>query len=176
MSNYQPVLYKASSAEANYAGQIAYAFATNLRADVIEPLLKRHGLIDIDPMAWYPQQQILNLLRDIELKFTFEELVAVGIKAGELAPPPPNLTTIEDILNAAHFIYAAASQNLAPGEGIQVKQLGQKHYELTFNIPSPPFSIYGTLYGFLRQVRKKGEDPRLVITKRDTPAVMEVKW
>ncbi|GIK67046.1 MAG: hypothetical protein BroJett018_48400 [Chloroflexota bacterium] len=176
MPTYQPVLYQASSPAAEYSGQIAAAFTQNLRADVIKPLLKRHGLENVDPAAWYPQQQILDILRDIEREFTFEELVAVGIKASELVPPPPMFHNIESVVQAANLLHQSACRNVQPDEGVFTEQIGERHYRLTFNLPSPPFAIYGVLYGLMRQVRKPNEDPRLVFIRRETPAVIEVRW
>lgn len=176
MPTYQPVLYQASSPAAEYSGQIAAAFTQNLRADVIKPLLKRHGLENVDPAAWYPQQQILDILRDIEREFTFEELVAVGIKASELVPLPPMINSIETVVQTANLLHQAACRNVQPDETVFTKKLGERHYQLTFNLPSPPFAIYGVLYGLIRRVRKPHEEPHFVFIRRETPTAIDVRW
>ncbi|MBZ0316739.1 MAG: hypothetical protein K8L91_09990 [Anaerolineae bacterium] len=176
MPAYQARLYQASSPDAEYAGQLAAAFTQNLRADVIKPLLQRHGLENVDPAAWYPQQQILDLLRDIEREFTFEELVAVGIKASELVPPPPMINSIEAVVQTANLLHQAACRNVQPDETVFTKKLGERHYQLTFNLPSPPFAIYGVLYGLIRRVRQPHEEPHFVFIRRETPTVIDVRW
>lgn len=176
MATYQAKLYQASSPSAEYTGGLVMALAHNLRADAIQPILAKHGLETIDPTAWYPQQQVLDVLRDIESKFTFEELVAVGIKASELVPPPPMINSIETVVQTASLLHQAACRNVHPDETVYTKKLGERHYQLTFNLPSPPYAIYGVLYGLIRRVRKPHEEPHFVFIRRETPTVIDVRW
>lgn len=176
MSTYQAKLYQASSPNAEYMGGLVMAFAHNLRADAIQPILAKHGFENIDPTAWYPQQQVLNVFRDIESRFSFEELVAIGMGTAELNPLPPQVNSIEMVVVAADAIYKSGCRNADPAEGMMVNKVGARHYEITYNIPLPPFAIYGVLYGLIRRVKSKNDDPRIHLTRRETPAVMEVKW
>lgn len=176
MTYYQATLYQPSSPNAQYMGGLVMSFAHNLRADVIQPILMKHGLDHIDPTAWYSQQKVLNVFRNIESNFSFEELVAIGISTAELNPLPLEYNSIEAVVAGSDAIYKLGCRHTNPNEGMVVNRVAERYYQIVFNVPLPSFVVYGTLYGLIRRVKGRNEDPHIYLLDRTTPAVMEVKW
>lgn len=169
------VRYKASSPDAKVASFSLLAFTANLRAEMIEPILKAHKIESLLQEEWINEQLSLDILRDIETQFTFEELVAVGVKYAQMIPLPPEINSIESAIHAAMTLYQFSAPH-APPDAITVEQLGPKHYRIIYNIPSPPFSTYGVAYGILQRVKGPNQHPVLTIADFGTPYIFEVKW
>src|SRR5262245_44495470 len=108
------VRYKASTPNAKYMGRQLGAFTDNIRADVIQPILEKYNIKEINPGEWMSAQIQLDLLREIEAKCTFEELVAVGMKRGELIPLPPEIDSMEKFLQASTPMYKSLVRDVAP--------------------------------------------------------------
>src|SRR5258708_2448515 len=144
------VRYKASAPNAKYLGVYLQAFTDNLRADVVQPILEKYHIEEINPGEWMDAQLQLDMLRDVEAQCSFEELVALGMKAGELFPLPSEINTLEKFLDLSPQLYQIGLQDASPEEQISVEKPGANHYRLTFNLPFPPFVMYGTTYGVLR--------------------------
>ncbi len=176
MSAYKPVFFEPSAPDAEYLGTIVFVFTQNLRADVIQPILKRNGLEDIQPDKWYPQRDYLNALREIEQKHTFEELVAIGMKVSEVIPLPPDIHDIESALYFLDVGLHATSRKIHPEECIKVEKVSPTHFRTINNVPTPPFLAYGTIWGFVRRFKKKGENPTVLLTQKEMPYIIEVKW
>ncbi len=176
MPAYVAELYKASSPEAEFVGTILLSLSQNIRADVIKPVLEKYGLQDLDPMTYYPQQKVLDAMREIEEQFTFEELVAIGVKSTEVMPLPPEVTSLEMAIMGLGPYYKALCRNTPPEEGITVEWLGPRHARTINNQPGPPFIVYGNIYGVARRFRSKGVEPLVLLTKKETPFEIEIKW
>lgn len=93
--------YISSSPNAELLGAALLALVQNINAEEIKPLLARHGLDNIDLMQWYSEQKVLDLLKAIEegTANVTENLVAIGMKAIETIPFPPEINSIEAFLN-----------------------------------------------------------------------------
>ncbi len=176
MSDYKAVFYRASTPDAEYLGAILTTLTQNLRADVIQPVLKKHNLEDIQPDKWYPQQPILDVLREIEQHYTFEELVAIGMKVMEVAPLPPNIHDIETALDTFDAGHHTTTRNIHPEESIKVEKLSPTHIRVISNVPTPAFLAYGTIWGFVRRFKKKHQNPTIHLTRKEMPYIIEVKW
>lgn len=180
MSTYRAVRYQAASPDAQFLGIVLVAFISNLRAEVIAPIVEKYGirLESFDPAQYYDMQNILYVLRDIEAAFTYEELVAVGVKAGQIFELPPEINNIETAVMSAGMAYnLIMARNVPAEETIIPEQIGPKHYRLTYNLPSPPYPAYGQLFGVLRRVRKPDEHFTIKIVDYDaTPYEFIVTW
>lgn len=176
MSAYKPVRYQAASPETEVIGSLLVMFTENLRAEDIQPVLRKHNLEKVDPTRWYSQQLVLDILHDIEGQFSFEELVAIGMKGSEVAPIPPQVNSIEAVLQAFNGIYQGSTRNMAEGEGLFAERLGDRHYRLVGNTPVPAFVMYGAAYGLVKRFRQPGDHPKVYLVDEGTPFVIEVKW
>lgn len=170
------VRYQASSPASKYRGVNLKSFTDNLRRDLIEPILAKYNYQEINPGEWMEAQIQLDMLRDIEAQCSFEELVAVGMKSGELFPLPPEIDSLEKFLDAAPRIHQLGLNGASPEERISVEKLGNAHYRLIFNVPVPPFVMYGSTHGLLRRVRKNDQFPVVTIIDNGTPYIFDIAW
>ncbi len=175
-AEHKVIRYKASSPTAEYPSTVVSSFFVNLRSDIIQPILEKHGLSAVNLEDWYPQQLILDILQDMEKRFTFEELVAVGMKVAEVVPLPPNINSIESFLAFTDPIYKAGTRHTPEWETVTVEKVAERHFRLMFNVPIPPFVNYGFMFGTLRRLRGHNQQPIIQLTDEGTPYFMDVKW
>jgi hypothetical protein len=181
--SYVAKLYTAGTPQAEVIGIAVIAFAENAEADVIKPVLEKHGLGEIDPDAWYPHQLWLDVLHEVEDTFgggATMALVAFGRQVVATAVMPPEIKTIPDVLHALHAIHHANLRNIPQEEGYQIKQVSDNHYIVYHNTPDPEDAIYGFLWGLV--ARFKAPDEMFAVRKinNDRPdqarSAYEVKW
>ncbi len=175
MTEYKAVRFVASSPDSKVLGASLLAFTENLRAETIKPIVTSYHLDTIGPEDWIDEQLSLDLLRAIEQNFSFEELVAVGIKYAELIPLPPEIDSLEKLISIGDTLYHSTLLN-APPNVVTIEKIGPRHYRLIYNIPSPPFSTYGIVFGLINRVKHPGQFPQVTILDFGTPYVFEVKW
>lgn len=175
--------YVAGSPQAEVIGQTMLSFADNLAADVIQPILDRHGLSEIDPDKWYSHQEWMDILKEMEETLeggASSAFVAFGRRVVENAVMPPQIKTIPDALNALHAIHHANLRNVPEEEGYGIEVKGDKHYIVLHNTPNPDDAIYGFLWGMA--ARFKGPHEIFNVRKIDNPApdrarsAYEVTW
>jgi hypothetical protein len=115
------------------------------------PVLAKHGLPDIKPDGWYPQQYFLDAFRDLaEGGFGATlDLVHVGMKAPENAAWPPEITTIEAALASIDVAY---HMNHRGGEigCYQATTVGNRAVRMFCENPYPCDFDYGLLYATAR--------------------------
>jgi hypothetical protein len=183
-TRYVAKTYVAGSPDAEVIGQIVLSFTENLRADLVKPILPRYGLDNVDPEEWYPHQAWMNVLQDIaesEPEQAGQVFVAFGMKAVEKAVMPPELDTIEKVLNALHAIHHANLRNIPADEGYHVEKKGEGHLWVYQNTPNPDSAIYGFIYGMAQRFCPEGEDFLVEMIPNPNPdvhpgALYEVKW
>ncbi len=175
MTDLKAVRYQASSPNSKVLGVTLLAFTENLRAEAIKPIVASYHLETIRPDDWIDQQLSLDILREIEQKFSFEELVAVGIKYAEFIPLPPEIDSLEKLISIGDTLYYTTIEN-APPNAVTIQPIGPQHYRLIYNIPSPPFSTYGIVFGLINRVKHPDQFPQVTILDFGTPYVFEVKW
>lgn len=159
---YKAKPFVAGSPDAKVLGQSVLAFAENLRSDLIKPILPRHGLDNIDPQAWYPHQNWLDVLKEIQEKPGASEMfVAFGRQVAKVAAMPPEMQSIPDALNALHDIHHMNLRNIPPEEGYVVEKRGEKHYIVYENTPNPSDAIYGFIWGLCARFKQPGDSFRV---------------
>jgi len=176
--------FVAGSPEALVIGQTVLAFSQNLEAEVIAPLLPKHGLGDVDPEKWYPHQAWMDVLKDVNDHFggrASQAFVAFGKQVVENVVMPPEIQTIPDVLNALHAIHHLNLQNVPEDEGYVVEQLGDKHYMVYENTPNPSYAIYGFIWGLVARYCPDDEDFVVEIVDNPKPAetpgtAFEIQW
>src|SRR5690348_17223340 len=68
-------------------GRACLAFVQNINIKNIRPVLERHGLVRIDPEAWYPMQKVLDTFCDVQkadITGMFD-LIAIGMEVAEVS-------------------------------------------------------------------------------------------
>lgn len=170
--------FVAGSEDALVLGQAVEAFASNLNADTIRALLPKYGFSNIDPNKWYPHQDWLDLLKEIDDSSTY---VAFGKKVVETVAMPPELETIPDVLNALHDIHHLNLRNIPEDEGYVIEKVSDNHYHVFANTPNPDHAIYGFIWGICHRYRAKGESFTVKIIdnfkEHMIPGTLyEIKW
>lgn len=143
---------------AEVLGQIIVPYYDNLQGSDTRPIMEKYGLVDPDPTAWYPDQQLLNALNEMGEKANLSSsLVAIGMKIGEVVPAPPNTEdpSLEQMLAFWDTIYQSLHRNADMG-CIRYEKVADKHYKTTHNDKYPDDLSYGILYAFGRRCLPKG--------------------
>jgi hypothetical protein len=170
--------FVAGTPQALVLGQVVQAFAQNLEADMIQPLLPKYGLDNIDPEKWYPHQSWLSLLKDLgDMPGGSTALVAFGKKVVETAMMPPEIDSIPKVLAALQAIHHLNLQNIPADEGYWLETMGEQTIHVYHNTPNPPDAIYGFIWGLAQRFRAPGEPFVVRIVASEHPGgVFEVRW
>ena len=181
MSEYVAVTFVAPSPNAQVLGSAMSSYVQNIRAEELQPVLKKYGLESIEPNQWYPMQLTLDLFRDIVKRGenVNEALVAVGIKTVETVPLPPEINSVETAMGfIQRAVHSQIVRNVPEGYGIPLQFLEKNHILATNNIPYPSSLLYGYLWGLVN--RFKAPDQIFSIhpltAEAGRPTVFSVKW
>jgi hypothetical protein len=175
--------YQASSPDAQILGQMCLAFLAAITLDEFSPILKKYGFEQIEPDRWYPQQNVLNIFREIADDANgSQNLVAVGVKAADYAVLPPELNTVEKGLLALQMSYQMNHANIPQDEGYAVEITGPGSAYIKTDLPYPDDLMYGTIWGFVRKIKAPTDNFKVELMQNgrakdsDAPAEYMVKW
>jgi hypothetical protein len=122
---------------------------------LVDEWLVQSGIRKIDPNAWYPRQEWLNLVKKLETQTnSIDNQVSIGIKVIENAVLPPGfqINSVQDAIMMLRAVYLANQQNLPPGEnGYEIKQIDARHFEILDTSPYPVYVNYGYVFGVLKR-------------------------
>lgn len=123
-------------------------------------ILEKHGLSKINKDTWYPVQNLLGVINDInERRSAIIDFISIGLAAGDnsLLPPEVQNLSFRDFFLAYGETYQRIYRNGDPGE-IQVEMVEDNHLEITLiDVPYPDDLMYGVLYGFACRFANDGE-------------------
>lgn len=171
-----------TAANGEVLGASMLALPACLKANEIMPLLQRHGLAEIDPQKWYPQQGILNLYRDIEegRSNVSENLVSIGIKSVETMGFPPEVNTMQSMIMAMAGSYDQVHRNIQPGEGTWGRLVGENHAQAILNTPYPDDVFYGYYWGLMKKYTPAGMRFRIAMAENNDPelpgTLYDITW
>jgi hypothetical protein len=175
--------YVAGSPNAEVTGHAMIAFANNLQAVIIEPILDIFDIHDIDINAWYPHQTWLDILKYIEDNLgddanrAFE---AFGKQVVKTAVMPPDIKTIPDVLHTLHAIHHVNLRHIPDTEGYGIQQISENHYIVYHNTPNPEVAIHAFLLGLAERFKQPNETCSVQPTHNDRPemarSAYDVKW
>lgn len=162
-------------------GQLLIGMVGNVQKEETLPIIKKHGLDQIDPQRWYPMQQAMDCLREIyEGPFNVtENLTAIGMTAADV---PPGVDSLEGLLEFLPRFYSVLFRNVPAEEGWKVRKLGARHYHMIYNAPAPDQVMYGILWQFANVLKPAGQRFVIRILRaakpggKPEPSVFEVKW
>ncbi len=150
--------YKVFHPDHELRGQLLIDCENAIGRSRIQPLFEKHGLVNIDPRAWYPEQQWLDVLSDMaDQGNAMFDFVSLGIKIADNAMLPPGFSSLPllTVLQNANSIFQLNSRGTETGE-ITTEVLGDKHAKLTFRVPDPDDFWYGILFGYVRRCMPQG--------------------
>lgn len=136
-------------------GYATLALLEHLDRHQIETFLVVHDLVDVAPDGWVKVTNILNLMNDFaRAGGSMGNFVALGIKAAELAPLPPEMEAMSfpDFLLAYRDVYQQRHRNGDPGS--LTIEFPSNHHAVVhcINVPYPDDLVYGVLFGFAQRV------------------------
>lgn len=133
-------------------GQVMLAFAANMRAAEIQPVLEKHGFTDIKPDEWYPAPQWMKVLNDIIRQAdSMTNFVAIGLKTAEFVRLPEGEDlSLGKVFEAWDKIYQLQHRGGDIGY-VRTEKIGDKHYKASWKLIYPDDMAYGVGYGFAKK-------------------------
>lgn len=173
--------------EAETLGALLHAFTDNLQGEDTRPIVEKHEIADVDPNGWYRVMNLLNALNEIaENPNVVFNMVAIGMKIGEVVPMPPEMKdpSLPDVLMIWDDLYQGLHRNANLGD-IVCKKVADKHYTTTHSNPYPDDMSYGILYAYGKRFLPTGTQ-FTVFYDQDSPArdyggtsdttIIHIKW
>ncbi|NDJ55212.1 MAG: hypothetical protein GYB68_19240 [Chloroflexi bacterium] len=168
--------YVAFSEDNEIIGAAMQGFVSTITIADIDDLLKRHHMDDIQLDQWYPMQPMLDLFSELEQHPTaMTDFVAIGMKAAEVFPYPPEVSTIGQVMQTLPANHEAVHRNGDIGS-VAAEQLGERHWRVTYRAPHPPDVIYGIIYGLARRFAPPEND---LIVRREIDgftSMIDITW
>lgn len=153
--------YKIFGPDAEVFGGAMLAFVQSINYQNFKTVLERHGVKDIDPNTWYPQQMWLDIFSDISrTPDASSNLVSIGIKIAETAPVPPQVQALpfqQIMLGFNDGSYLANNRGKDIGY-IETQIIDDQHILMVDKTPYPADFVYGAYYGMARRFLPKGTD------------------
>lgn len=151
--------YQTFGPDAEVYGQAMLAFVESIRFENFKPILAKHGLSEIDPQKWYPQQLWLDVFNDIESdNDSMSNMVSIGMKIAETAPPELDSVPFVDLMKGfGENSYAAFNRGEDIGY-IDTEVVGDKHLVMVDATPYPDEFVYGAYYAMARRFLPNGSD------------------
>jgi len=146
--------------KAETLGLLLNSFSENLQGDTTRPAMEKHGMVDLEPMEWYPVQKLLDALNELnDSHSAIFDMTAIGLKIGENVPIPPEIgePTLEKVLNIWDDLYQGLHRGANVGK-ITVEKVDNKHFITRHTNPYPDDMSYGILYAYGRRFLPKGTD------------------
>jgi len=169
--------------EVEVIGISALSLMQNLKTEELQPILDKYHLTTIEPDQWYPFQFHLDIFREIAEGHVnnSENLIAIGMKAAQLAPLSPNIKTFEDLLKNYNAAYRMTIRNQPPGDEFLIEFLSAGHVQITNNSPLPDNMTFGAFWGFARRLLPPGthfliRPSKVIAPNTDESTVFDVTW
>jgi hypothetical protein len=140
-------------------GQILIDLAHAIGSDEIMPYYKKHGLTNIDPKAWYPQQTLLDIYNEMEdsESGSMFDFVSIGMKEAQQAIVPDHFKSLPllSILQGVGAVFKLNNRGTDIGE-IKCETVTDTHVKIILRVPAPDDLWYGIFYGFVQRFIPKG--------------------
>jgi hypothetical protein len=139
-------------------GQNIRAWADNLQGEDTAPIMRKYGLVDVDPQGWYPTQTLMDAMNEILANpNNSANMVAIGMEVGKIVPMPPGMTnpTLGEVLMVWNDLYQYIHRNGDVGK-LQCEKVTDTHYQITFTDLYPDDFSYGIMYGYAKRFLPKG--------------------
>lgn len=147
-----PVRYVAFDPNTEILGAMLQGTVYSMEREALLPLLRKHGFEHIELDKWYPLQRVLDLFTDIvNQDGGMFNMVAIGMKAGEVFQFPPEITSFEQCLEMADTLNRAVYRNGDPGT-IRAEKLGERHYRVHVHLPFPQDLHYGIWWAVAKRL------------------------
>lgn len=127
-------------------------------------VMEKHGLINIDPESWYPQQTYLDAYHELST-LGFFNMVSVGMKVPDNAKFPP-VNSVEEALKLLNTAYQMNHRGGDIGE-YRYEKVNESEARMICRTPYPSDFDYGLIYRLVQKFAPKGSH---VVVVRDENA------
>ena len=169
--------FQAFDPNAEVIGRSMLANFHNLNKEHFIPVLEAHGILEINPQAWYPQQLWLDILKEVAATAGdgMFDFVAVGMSVATLAPFPPNVKTIPQAFEAMGKVYAANHRNGYVGEWVCESTTDHSVFERVKS-PYPDDFLYGVVYGITKRYVPAGQPILVTRSHQGDMCCFTISW
>jgi hypothetical protein len=139
---------------------------------VVQQVLEKYGLTELEDEKWYPHQLSLDVFRLIDERKTnsSSNLVALGLAYVETAIFPPQINNAVIGLMALGQTYHLNIRNVPKDEGYEVLQVGERQIQIKDFNPFPHDTVYGFIWGIAKRFRESTKDFPIVERTYFNPA------
>ncbi|MGJ3237088.1 MAG: hypothetical protein ACFE0Q_00125 [Anaerolineae bacterium] len=149
--------YQLFSPDTEVIGQAVIDFEQAVGSEQFMHILKKHGLSNVQPDTWYPAQQWVNVLNDINELGNIFNFVSIGmtqVKNLHLPAEFEQLSLMEKV-HMADDIYNMNYRGSDIGS-VHAETVSETHAKLIIRVFEPDDLWYGAAYGFMRQFAPEG--------------------
>lgn len=145
----------------------------------------KHGLGTINPDAWYPMQNLVDVFNDIQASGNaVMDFVSIGMKMSENLPLPPEMANSSSIEMVRNVDQAYQYSNRGSDYGyIRGVITSERHVTVHYRVPYPDDLLYGSLYGYAKRFLPVGTSftvafdiKTIRMEQGGTETVIHVKW
>jgi hypothetical protein len=127
-------------------GQSLFSLVEGTQGRILGPLAK-YGISELKPDEWYPQQTILDAMKDLS---HMSDMVSMGMNVIQHALFPPHIDSVESALASIDVAYHMNHRNGEIGSyGVEV--IGPRHVRMVVKTPYSSDFDYGLIYGVARR-------------------------
>lgn len=174
--------YQAFSPSAEVKGNAMLAILDGImHRDLAEQILSKHGISEVDPNQWYPEQSWLDAFSEITAELGDAALYAIGRAVPQVIDIPPEMDNVEDALNHLDEVYQAHHRGGESG-GYEVTMLGPDSARIESKNPRPCAYDMGFISAYIekfnggKHVTIKHEDEMCCRKRRYHECVYIAKW
>ena len=148
--------YVAFEPQVQVKGAAILATLLGVGRDLVDPVARKCGLVDIQENEWYLQQAWLDTLKSLDENRTGGTLnmVSVGLTVPDTANWPTDIDSIEAALFSIDVAYHMNHRNGEIGQ-YRAQQINEHLIDVICDNPYPCDFDYGIIYGVARRFRPK---------------------
>lgn len=152
-------------------GLLLSSWYDNLQGDEVRPIMEKHGLMNLEPLSWYPVQMLLDATNElVERTNMTSNFVAIGMKIGESVPMPPGMEnpTLEQVLMIWDDLYQGLHRGGDVGS-IKIEKVSDTYFKTIQSVLYPDDMSYGVLFAYGRRFLPPGTRFRVFYDPDVTP-------
>jgi hypothetical protein len=178
--------YTTFGPDAEVYGAAMLAFIQSINYGNFHAIMEDHGVKEVNPQKWYPQQLWLDIFTDIGSRpGGSSDFVSIGMKIAETAVVPSEVEDIPfvDLMQAFDAASYRANNRGEDIGGIETEVVSDNHIIMIDRTPYPDDFVYGAYYGMAKRFLPKGT-MFTVAYDEDTPrrdkggdaTLVHIKW
>lgn len=143
--------YAATSPNSELSGRGVISLTSNLMRDEMEAIMQRHNLSNVQPDGWYSLQDYFDAVKEVEEHVGPNGLTSIGMAVANSAGFPPEIDSVEAVLQSFEAVYQFDHRNIAPDEGWHCEMTADRDALVYARNPYPMHLNYGLIWGAVRR-------------------------